>query len=196
MIHASDVYQAFQDYACTQGIDGTVQWQLFEAHLVHTVQKKLTCKQVVQHVKEEGVKGVMRLPKHEMFKKVWDSQIVKYTSAVAVPRPEHNKRQKHNDEPFFKSTRMHDKRVIEQLDRTLESMEKQPDYDSASVACLTHLVQCLQCEQLKRELQVPLTGLTDLCEPLNETGRYAYMNHINRINDVLLRFQIDLRNNS
>ena len=194
MFNATDVYEAFCTYSQSQNIDTDLQWNVFQEHLLNGADKHISYKQLITHVKDEGIKGIMRLPKKQILKKVLDHQLrnkkQKTLSIVNMSTVD----QKTPAKTFFKTQTEKDKDILNQMDTILQILERPDNIEILNhVTTLTQFVQCLSNKELKKELEHAALCFMQFIEMENaknsEHNNYTKLHHINTINNILLQFK-------
>ena len=112
MFTRAQVQQAFQQYTVSQNIQFTEHWEIFQSILLTEIENSVTTKVLFDEAKKHGIKGAMKLRKHELIEKLWDHTAPKTTKRVATCTQQNkntknkNKKQKLNKgiEEFFEST--------------------------------------------------------------------------------------------
>ena len=100
MFTRTQVQQAFQQYTVSQNIQFTEHWEIFQSILLNEIEKNITTKLLFDEAKKHGIKGAMKLRKHELIEKLWEHM------ATQTTKNSRNKKQKLNKgiETFFEPT--------------------------------------------------------------------------------------------
>ena len=114
MFTRTQVQQAFQQYTVSQNIQFTEHWEIFQSIFLNEIENNITTKLLFDEAKKHGIKGAMKLRKHELIEKLWEHTAPKTTKRVATCTQQNkntknknkNKKQKLNKgiEEFFEST--------------------------------------------------------------------------------------------
>ena len=84
MFTRTQVQQAFQQYTVSQNIQFTEHWEIFQSILLNEIEKNITTKLLFDEAKKHGIKGAMKLRKHELIEKLWEHMATQTTKRVAT----------------------------------------------------------------------------------------------------------------
>ena len=97
MFTRAQVQQAFQQYTVSQNIQFTEHWEIFQSILLNEIENNITTKLLFDEANKHGIKGAMKLRKHELIEKLWKHTAPKITKRVATCTQQNkNKKQKVN----------------------------------------------------------------------------------------------------
>ena len=146
MFTRAQVQQAFQQYTVSQNIQFTEHWEIFQSILLTEIENSVTTKVLFDEAKKHGIKGAMKLRKHELIEKLWEHTAPKTTKRVAQQnKNSNNKKQKVNKgiEEFFEPNIPCENKELSLIEETVvETVQEVPvlpqDPNRCSV-CQSHV---------------------------------------------------------
>ena len=143
MFTRAQVQQAFQQYTVSQNIQFTEHWEIFQSILLTEIENSVTTKVLFDEAKKHGIKGAMKLRKHELIEKLWEHTAPKTTKrVVACTQENKNKKQKVNKgiETFFEPTiQCESKDNSEQVVEVVQEVPVTPQDPNICSVCQSHV---------------------------------------------------------